>query len=149
MLKLIEKNKIAEDLKRISLVFKNDKVCMQFLYNQKWSSGFVCPKCGNVNFCKGKKEYTRRCTRCKKEISPTTHTLFHRCKLPLKKAFEIVYLSCKYPDISSYEMSKIMGIRRMTCYHFQKKAKNCNANKADVLLLKKIKEHIENSEEKP
>jgi hypothetical protein len=56
----------------------------------------------------------------------------------LKKAFEIVYLSCKYPDISSYEMSDILEIRRMTCYHFQKRVKDCKRNGKDYLLLQKI-----------
>ncbi len=135
---MIEKGKIKNELFRFSQRFKDDEACLQFLNAQKWGSGFICPYCSNVNYCKGKKKYTRRCTRCKKEISPTAHTVFHRCKIPLKKAFEIVYLSCKYPDISSYEMSDILEIRRMTCYHFQKRVKDCKRNGKDYLLLQKI-----------
>ncbi len=139
---MVEKDKIKNDLSLFSQKFKDDEACLRFLNKQKWGSGFVCPHCGNVNFCKGKKKHTRRCTRCKKEISPTAHTVFHRCRIPLKKAFEIVYLSCKYPDISSYDISDILEIRRMTCYHFQKRVKECKQGDKDFALLKKIQQSV-------
>ena len=53
------------------------------------------------------------------------NTLFHRCKIPLSTAFKMAYLTCKFPDISSYALNKEFNIRRMTCYHFQKKVKAC------------------------
>ncbi len=127
-----------KDLKSFSVIFSDEESCLRFLAKQKWQNGFVCPHCGNNNYCKGKKPYMRRCTRCKKEISPTAHTLFHRCKIPLKKAFAIVYLSCKYPDKSSYEMNRQIGVRRMTCYHFQKKIKGCFREGIQDAFIKKI-----------
>ncbi len=134
---MTDKNIINEELNKFSVIFKDEESCLRFLDKYKWENGFLCPHCGNNNYCKGKKYLSRRCTRCKKEISPTAHTLFHHCRIPLKTAFKIVYLSCKFPDISSYEMNNILGIRRMTCYHFQKKVKNCmNFGKDDPLLNK-------------
>lgn len=37
----------------------------------------------------------------------------------------MAYLTCKFPDISSYSMNRIFDVRRMTCYNFQRKVRNC------------------------
>lgn len=112
-------------LEKIAKRFNTEESCLDFLSHIKWQNGFVCDKCGHTNYCKGKNDFSRRCTKCKKEISSTAHTLFHRCKIPLTTAFKIVYLSCANPDISSYSLSKKLQIRRMTGYTFQKKVKLC------------------------
>jgi len=131
----MDEEQFQTELDAFSRRFSDDEACLEFLAGMKWKQGFVCDKCGHTNYCKGKTEHSRRCTRCKKEISPTAHTLFHRCRIPLKTAFKIVYLSCKHPDISSYSLSNFMDVRRMTCYQFQKKVKSCkNDNKQQELI---------------
>lgn len=126
---------IKTEIERFSKRFANDESCLQFLEQVKWTEGFVCPKCGHNNYCKGATSYSRRCTRCKKEISPMANTLFHRCKIPLATAFKMAYLTCKFPDISSYAMNQQFNIRRMTCYHFQRKVRAClDEGKHDVFV---------------
>lgn len=129
---------ILKELDAFSKRFSNDESCLDFLAQFKWKQGFVCDKCGHTNSCKGKTEHSKRCTRCKKEISPTAHTLFHRCRIPLKTAFKIVYLSCKHPDISSYSLSRFVATRRMTCYQFQKKVKNCSGDEEQEALIRAL-----------
>lgn len=124
----MDEYEIENEIEVFSKRFSTEESCLDFLSQFKWKDGFVCDKCGHTNYCKGKTEYSRRCTKCKKEISPMAHTLFHRCRIPLKTAFKIVYLSCKYPDISSYNLSRFVDVRRMTCYQFQKKVRNCEGN---------------------
>jgi predicted RNA-binding Zn-ribbon protein involved in translation (DUF1610 family) len=116
---------VRAEIERFSERFADDESCLQFLEQIKWSNGFICPKCGHTNYCKGTTHHSRRCTRCKKEISPMANTLFHRCKIPLATAFKMAYLTCKFPDISSYAMNQQFNIRRMTCYHFQRKVREC------------------------
>jgi hypothetical protein len=111
---------------------------LRLLSDIKWKDGFVCSKCGSINFCKGKSELSRRCTRCKKEESVTAHTIFHRCKIPLNKAMEIAYLVCNVAAISSYEISRQLDMRHMTCYGFQKKVIACRNGKNDDKLLKSV-----------
>ena len=60
--------------------FAEEGNCLEFLASEKWKDGFVCRHCGHTNYCKGKKPYSRRCTRCKREESPTAHTIFHHCR---------------------------------------------------------------------
>jgi hypothetical protein len=118
--------------------FPDAEACLEFLANLKWRDGFVCKKCGHTNYCKGKTPYSRLCTRCKKEESATAHTVFHRCKIPMTQAFEMAFLVCNLPDVSSYQISKQMNIRQMTCYSFQKKVKQCLSGKSKEPVLHEL-----------
>ncbi|MBM3404002.1 MAG: transposase [Bacteroidetes bacterium] len=105
--------------------FITEEACYIYLAETKWKDGFVCRKCGNTNFCKGKAPHSRRCTRCKKEESATAHTPFHHCKVPMVKAFEMAFTICHSPQISSYELSRREEIRQMTCWKLKKKIMEC------------------------
>ncbi len=105
--------------------FKTDSDCLKFLAQQKWEKEYYCVKCGNTNYCSGKTEFSRRCTRCKYEESATAHTPFHHCKMPILQAFRIFYTVCCTPDISSWELSRTFELRQMTCWKFRKKIIDC------------------------
>ena len=108
--------------KQLEELFHNDEKCLEFLADLKWNEGFVCRKCGNENFCLGKSPYSRRCTKCKKEESATTGTIFHNCKFPVSKAFYIAYNVCKgKEDFSTYEFARRLSLRQMTCWNFKTK----------------------------
>jgi len=109
--------------------------CLQFLSEQKWMEGFVCRRCGHTNFCKGKSPFSRRCTRCKLEESATAHTIFHRCHIPITEAFRIVYMVCHNPDVSTYELSRQMELRQMTCWKLKAKLKECLERKGEIDML--------------
>ena len=117
--------------------FDTDEKCLQHLSEEKWRDGFTCRKCGHTNFCKGKKPFSRRCTKCKSEESATAHTIFHKCKFPLTEAFQIPYLVCHKPDISSYQLSDKLNLRQMTCWKFKKKITECIDQRGDINLLEK------------
>jgi len=102
-------------------IFADEEACLALLAEEKWRNGFVCRKCGHDNFCHGKKPFSRRCTRCKTEESATAHTAFHRCKIPLVEAFQIAFVICSNPEISTYEISRMTEIRQMTCWKFKSK----------------------------
>lgn len=105
--------------------FSSDEKCLKFLADEKWKDGYTCRKCGHTNYCKGKSPFSRRCTKCKSDESATAHTIFHRCKIPLTDAFEIAYTVCSSPNVSSYELSRKMEKRQMTCWKFKKKITEC------------------------
>ncbi len=130
--KIIEYDDLVVNLRQR---FPDEEACLKFLADFKWKDGFVCKKCGHTNYCKGKTPHSRRCTRCKKEESATAHTIFHRCKIPMTKAFEMAFMVCNMPEISSGLISKKLEIRQMTCYTFQKKIKLCLQDKTQVPIL--------------
>lgn len=115
--------------------FSSDEKCLEFLANEKWKDGYVCRKCGHTNYCKGKTPFSRRCTRCKHDESATAHTIFHRCKINLTEAFEIAYMVCKTPGISSYNLSRKLEKRQMTCWKFKKKITECIERNGDLQFI--------------
>ncbi len=117
--------------------FSVNEKCLDFLSNKKWKNGFVCRKCGHTNFCKGKTPFSRRCTKCKHEESASSHTVFHQCKIPIHEAFAIAYMVCISPEISTYEISRVLNIRQMTCWNFKRKIISCIESRNDLTHFEK------------
>ncbi len=115
--------------------FRNEERCLEMIAAAKWRDGYICHSCDNTNFCKGKKPYSRRCTRCKKEESPTAHTIFHGCHMPLTQAFRMAYTLCNSPETSSYALSREFDTRQMTCWKFKKKIIDCIKSNGKLQLM--------------
>lgn len=101
--------------------FDSDDSCYNYLSEIKWSgNSYVCKKCGNTHYCKGRSPYSRRCTRCKYDESVTSGTMFDKCKFPLLLAFHIAFKICtKKKGMSSLELSEEYGLRQKTCWEFK------------------------------
>jgi len=123
------------DIQDLSAFFDTEDSCLQFLASKKWEQGYVCRKCGHTNYCKGKTPHSRRCTRCKHEESATAHTIFHRCHIPITEAFRIVYMVCHDPSVSTYELSRQIELRQMTCWKLKHRLVECIRNKGEVDLM--------------
>jgi hypothetical protein len=117
--------KEALSAEKLDELLQSDEKCLEFLAELKWADGFTCRKCGNTNYCLGKSPHSRRCTKCKKEESASTGTIFHNCKFPISKAFYIAHNVCKgTEDISTYEFARRLSLRQMTCWNFKAKIQN-------------------------
>jgi hypothetical protein len=123
------------DLETFTARMANEEECLEFIAGEKWKHGFTCKKCGHTNYCKGKTPFARRCTRCKHEESATANTIFHRCHIPITEAFRIVYTVCHDPKVSSYELSRQMEMRQMTCWKLKNKLMQCIEKKGEVDIL--------------
>lgn len=100
--------------------FKTDEDCLKYLSEIKWCDGFVCKRCGHTHYCKGKSAYSRRCTKCKHDESPTAGTMFDKVKFPLLIAFHIAFkISTKKKGMSSIELAEEFEIRQKTCWEFK------------------------------
>lgn len=115
--------------------YGSEEACFKMLADEKWKNGYVCRKCGHTNYCSGKTPHSRRCTRCKHEESATAHTIFHRCHIPITEAFQIVYKVCSNPAVSTYELSRQMEIRQMTCWKLKSKLMECMEQRGSIDLL--------------
>jgi hypothetical protein len=122
------------DRQQFSQSFSDEEKCLYILSAEKWKNGFVCRHCGHTNYCKGKKPYSRRCTRCKKEESAKSHTIFHHCRIPLPKAFELAYLVCTTPGFTVAGLSQELATRQMTCWKFRKQVLQCLEEKRNTIL---------------
>lgn len=102
--------------------FQTDADCISYLMKIKWNDGMKCVKCNSEEFWKGKCSNNIRCKKCGYEESPTAGTLFHKIKFPLLKAFHICYrVSVSKKGMSSWGLSRELGLRQMTCWAFKRK----------------------------
>lgn len=109
--------------------FQTDEDCLKYLSEIKWENGFVCKKCGNTTFCKGKKNYSHRCNKCKYDESPTAGTMFDKLKFSLLIAFHICFkISTKKKGMSSLELSEEFSLRQKTYWEFKWKIQQAMAS---------------------
>ena len=141
MSRIFKDNLSSEKLQDL---FQSDEKCFEFLADLKWEQGYYCRKCGNTNYCPGKTPYSRRCTKCKKEESATTGTIFHNCKFSISKAFYIAFNVCKgKEEISTYEFARRLSLRQMTCWKFKTKIQQAvqemdNLSDREKIVMQKI-----------
>lgn len=100
--------------------FKTEEDCLSYLSSIKWELGYSCKRCGNQKYCIGKKEFNRRCTKCRYEESPTSGTMFDKVKFSILIAFHIVFkIATKKKGMSSLELSQEYELRQKTCWEFK------------------------------
>jgi len=101
--------------------FQRDEDCYHYLSEIEWSSAnYQCKRCGYMKYGKGKQPYSRRCTRCNYDESPTAGTMFDKCKFSLLIAFHIAFkISTKKKGMSSEELSAEFELRQKTCWAFK------------------------------
>ena len=127
------------DFEEFSKIFPSEEYCNRYLSELKWDKGYTCRKCGHTRYCEGKDKYSRRCTRCRYDESPTAYTIFHRLKFDVVKAFYMVFLVyANKGKITSLELSQLLQLRQSTCWTFSKKVTSAmkerkkNSNDSDA-----------------
>jgi hypothetical protein len=112
------------DFEEFSAMYPDDASCLKFLADRKWQHDFHCRKCHHTGFSEGKALYSRRCTKCGYEESVTAHTLLQNTRLPINKAFYMIFLVYSTKgSISSHKLSEILHIRQSTCWSYSAKIK--------------------------
>jgi len=118
----MEKRYQSLSLFEFQQTFNDEQSCMDYLAKLKWPDGFECERCANKKYCRGKSDYTRQCTGCRYQATPTSGTLFHKLKFPLIKAFYIIYfMSTNKKGITSTELSRKLNLGQKTCWNFRSK----------------------------
>lgn len=111
----------GESIIKFSERFPDDLACKIYLSDLKWLNGYVCKKCGNEKYSQ-RKNYTRTCTRCKHDESPSANTTFHKVKFGLKKAFFITFeMVNSTKSLSASQVAKRYEITRKTAWLFMHK----------------------------
>lgn len=110
------------DFEEFSRIYPDRETCFKYLAELKWSKGYSCKRCGNTHFSAGLLPYAHRCTKCGYDESVLSYTIFHNSRIPINKAFYILFLVYRTKGrISSYELSKQLDIRQSTCWTYNSK----------------------------
>lgn len=102
--------------------FVDNESCYQYLIELKWGKEFCCSVCGCKESYKGRAYYYRRCKSCLYDESVTANTIFHGMKLPILKAFHMIFrLTAKKKGMSTIELGNEVGVQQKTAWLFKRK----------------------------
>jgi transposase-like protein len=100
--------------------FPDDGACWEHLVRIRWPKGKPCPGCGR-SLRLIETRYLFQCNACRKQVSATAGTIFHKSRIPLRKWFWAIYLMAtskkgvsmlylqKHLRIKSYRAMWMMG----------------------------------------
>lgn len=102
--------------------FVNNERCYEYLIKWKWGKGYSCSRCGCRETNKGRTYYYRRCKRCGYDESVLANTVFHDMKMPVLKAFHMIFrLTVKKKGMSTTELGAEVGVQQKTAWLFKRK----------------------------
>jgi ISXO2-like transposase domain/Transposase zinc-ribbon domain len=102
--------------------FSSNESCYEYLIEWKWGKGFACSRCGCELSNKGRTYYHRRCKRCKYDESVLANTVFHGMKMPVLKAFHMIFrLTAKKKGMSTTELGAEVSVQQKTAWLFKRK----------------------------
>lgn len=112
------------DFEEFSKIYPDKESCNLFLSDLKWKDGYSCRKCKSNHYYNGHIPYSRRCSKCGYEESVTTYTVFQNTRIPINKAFYMIFLIYSTKGkISSHKLAEILNIRQSTCWTYGSKIK--------------------------
>lgn len=115
--------------------FKNEDVCKQFLIEQRWSNGVVCPHCESTKIYNTNRGYKCANKECYKKFSVTSGTIFENTKIALRIWFGAMYLATTHKKgISSLQLATDLGITQKTAWFLLHRIREMVKSKDETLL---------------
>lgn len=74
----------------LTTLTKADKIVLKELAFYKWGHCWYCTKCGNDIYIQGKKEFSRRCKKCRYDESILKYTAFEGLRFPIATAYNLL-----------------------------------------------------------
>ena len=89
--------------------FPDDVACLDYLEWLRWPDGFVCPRCETARSWRmGDGRFW--CERCRRRVSVTMGTLFHRTRTPLTVWFAAAwYMTSAKNGVSAKTLHRLLG----------------------------------------
>ena len=105
---------MAEDYPRTALElerrFSDEEACRRYLFALRWPDGFVCPRCGGGQAWEmGRGLWV--CKACRRQVSVTAGTVFHRSHQPLTMWFRVMWqVTSQKNGISAIGLQRSLGL---------------------------------------
>jgi hypothetical protein len=112
------------DFEEFGRIYPDNISCYTFLADLKWKEGYHCRRCGHDHSFGGRTPFSRRCTKCDYDESVTAYTIFQNSRIPINKAFYLLFLMYSSKGkISSHKLAEALEIRQGTCWSYSIKIK--------------------------
>lgn len=102
--------RFPESLLEFEHWFRTEEACRDYLFKLRWPDGFTCP------LCERRGAWTMsgsiyRCQKCRRDVSVTADTIFHRSRLPLRSWFRIVWWATNQKSgLSALGLQRMLGL---------------------------------------
>lgn len=122
-------------IKRFQQFFANEDDCKQYLFDIKWKNGYHCRRCKATKSVKGRTAFHLRCGKCGYDESVTAHTLFHKIKVPLLKAFGMGFrITVRKKGMSTVELANEFEVNQKSSWLFKRKSQEAMKSSGKHLL---------------
>jgi transposase-like protein len=92
--------------------FRTEQDCYNWLFKSRWPEGFRCPICGGKEYGRISTRELYQCKSCRKQISLTSGTIFHKTRVPLLKWFMLIHrMASSKTGVSINEMRRELEIK--------------------------------------
>ena len=106
----MKEEKYPKDFQEFLAAFKDEEACRQYLFEMRWSDGFVCPKCKTMSKYWLTARNTINCSNCGHQSSLTAGTIFQDTRKPLLLWFHIMWwVVAQKTGVSASNMKDFMG----------------------------------------
>ncbi len=118
--------------------FGTEGQCEKALEVSRWPQGFVCPHCGEAahsRFNNGS-QTCWQCSRCRKQTSLRSGTIFHASNLSLRKWFQALFLiSQSKNNISALELKRQIGVSYPSAWRVKHKVMQVMLEREEMRVL--------------
>lgn len=116
-----------KNLLQLQRHFNNERVCIEFIEQQRWNGKPECPHCGSEHYyrtatrlksaeLKGYKDFW--CKACNKKYTALTGSIYQSSKVSLQVWLSAVYLVTAHKKgISSVQLAKDLGVTQKTAWY--------------------------------
>ena len=92
--------------------FRTEEDCYNWLFKNRWPEGFRCPSCGVKEYGRIATRGLYQCKKCRRQVSLTAGTIFHKTRVPLLKWFMLIHrMASSKTGVSISEMRRELEIK--------------------------------------
>ena len=89
--------------------FPDDDACLDYLEYLRWPDGFACPRCKTARSWR-MADGRFWCEGCRRRVSTTAGTIFHRTRTPLTVWFAVAWnMTCAKNGVSALTLHRLLG----------------------------------------
>lgn len=121
-------------------LFADDEKARSFLEKARWGhlSAPACPHCEGVGAYRirrqslGARRGLWKCQACHKQFTVTVKTIFHSCRIPLRKCLEAVSLICCQEGVTSRDIQRRLRITYKTAWSLSNRIRRATTGKQEI-----------------
>ncbi|MGI0086117.1 MAG: IS1595 family transposase [Nitrososphaerales archaeon] len=117
-------------------MFLSEEACLKAVFDARWPQGFICPSCEHDHGYRLSQRRAIQCALCRKQISITAGTVFHKTKIPLRNWFWIIFLMTQDKGgISTMRAAMLLSMHYTTVWFIMHKLREAMEDRLQGPLL--------------